>query len=61
MALQAWRISGGVVESDEGGTFGLGFCFGFAGWWLFVFKVVVEEEERERKRKRGREREREVG
>lgn len=53
VALQAWRISGGVVEADEGGTFGLGFCFCFVGRCWFVLKVVVVVEgERERKRKR---------
>ena len=42
-----------MVEADEGGTFGLGFCFCFVGRCWFVLKVVVvEEEERERKRKR---------
>ena len=41
-----------MVEADEGGTFGLGFCFCFVGRCWFVFKVVVVEEERERKRRR---------
>jgi len=53
VALQAWRIPGGVVVAKEGG-FDICFCSCFVGGWWFIFKVAEEERERKRKRKRER-------